>query len=122
MNHPVMDLFRKTIKNIGVGYYSKVVKIKTQDFGIPQNRTRIFCIARKGKELPENITGELKNAAREIGFEDNNESLKDAIGDLPPLEINDGKEVYALNNGDCKKVGFYQNFVKRNAKILYKDI
>jgi DNA (cytosine-5)-methyltransferase 1 len=117
MNDPVIDLVHKSIENMG--YSVSILKIDAKDFGIPQNRKRIFCIARKSKPLPENIKEKLLEAARELGFGDRIENLGNAIRGLPPLGVDDGMEIFPWNNNAKPDGSYYLDYVVRPAKILY---
>jgi len=100
-------------------YNCKILVLDAKNFGIPQKRKRIFCIAWKNGELPDNIVEELKKVAAEMGHEGRDATFRDAIGDLPFLDSNDGREMRKIGSGSMKKDNYYRDFIKGNQKILY---
>jgi DNA (cytosine-5)-methyltransferase 1 len=46
-NHkPVVDEYLETLENLG--YYSQILKLNAKDYGIPQNRKRVFIVSKFG--------------------------------------------------------------------------
>ena len=44
-NHkPVVDAYLETLENLG--YYSQILKLNAKDYGIPQNRKRVFIVSK----------------------------------------------------------------------------
>ncbi|MBK7220057.1 MAG: DNA (cytosine-5-)-methyltransferase [Saprospiraceae bacterium] len=72
---PVFDDFIKTLKN--EGYFTHFEIVNCPEYGIPQNRKRLVLIASKLGEI--DLIPKTHN-------KDNFITVKDAIGDLPPIE------------------------------------
>lgn len=71
------------IKRFGeLGYHVSFKSISAADYGVPQNRHRVFFVGIKGKDFvfPKKL--------------DYVVTSKDAIGDLPPLNLSDGFNEY----------------------------
>ena len=95
--------------------------LNAKDFGVPQNRERLFIIGNrigiKSEKIFENICGAIYNSF----------VLKDAIADLPSLGANRIKNNTSIENSEVgfkeiehsyKKTGFYK-FINGNKDIKY---
>ena len=79
-------IFRDDIvKRFGeLGYYVEFKNVCAADYGVPQNRYRVFFVGMKSKSFV------FPDALDEIV------TSKDAISDLPPLTLENGKDEYHL--------------------------
>ncbi len=59
-----------------IGYETRIEVLNSRDFGVPQDRTRVFVVARRGSEQPRTIPRQVSAPP----------TVHEAIGDLPPLE------------------------------------
>jgi len=116
-HHNIISLLEKGLKKRGYNYQSNI--IDAREFGVPQSRKRIFCIARKHKALPYSIIEEMKKTATRMGHQQEEISLKAAIGDLPPLEANAGCEVAKVEPMIKDKKTVYGKFMGNGRQILY---
>lgn len=119
-NRAIINLLENNLRK--KGYSSKTVLINTRLFGIPQRRKRIFCIARKKGELPDNIVEELKKVTEEMGHDGKELTLKHAIEDLPRLRKDDGEEIGKMNSGTMRGDSYYRTFVAIKKEILYNHV
>lgn len=92
----VIDIIKKTFTKIG--YTIKIWELNAANFGVPQNRERIFIVGNKsGVEISapgwthflptekKQLNGKAKNLKRAI-------NVQRAIGDLPKLKAGEGQE------------------------------
>jgi DNA (cytosine-5)-methyltransferase 1 len=87
--------------------------LNARDYGIPQNRERLFLIGNKigvdSKEIFEQIHKQKCSPF----------TLRDAISDLPPLSVNKNKNKSSIEN---KEVGFFKTEHKYKIDDFYKFI
>jgi DNA (cytosine-5)-methyltransferase 1 len=98
------DLIKKSLENIGKKYLVESIVFNAKDFGVPQNRERIFFIGIRSdfakakntspNQLINNIRKSIKNHKKVF--------LKDAILDLPSIFANPKPNNY----DDSKEVSF----------------
>jgi len=103
-------------------YNCKILVLDAKDFGIPQKRKRIFCIARRKRTLPDNIVERMKDIAKKMGYDGGELKLKDAIEDLPPLKADDGEEVRKIQNDKITSNNYYSKFIRADGIILYNHV
>ena len=95
-NEKVIDIIKDTF--ISMGYTVKVWELNAANYGVPQNRERIFIVGNRfGKEISEppithylpeekkKLNGKCKSLTQAI-------TVFKAIGDLPKLNAGEGKE------------------------------
>lgn len=113
----VFDEILKMSKSLGYVTIHDTNKMifDTSDYGVPQNRKRVFVIGikRKYSSLLEKIYLELLNSKEKNKF-----TVKDAISDLPSLKPGEGAEkiefTKKLKNNYLKKI--------RNSDYLYNHV
>ena len=99
-----------TIKKIqkefeGIGYYVEIGKLLASDFGVPQDRTRVFIVG-STKKIPREELFPVKNGHARV-------SIKKAISDLAFLGIGEISTTY------CQKPrSDYQRLMRNGNKIL----
>jgi len=116
-HHDIISLLERGLKKRAYNYQTKILDAKA--FGIPQNRKRIFCFARKHKTLPDNIIEEMDKVASRMGSKRADISLREAIGDLPPLEANTGSELVKVVPSIKDRKTIYGRFIGNRKQILY---
>ncbi len=119
-HHDIISLLERGLKRRGYNYQTKIIDAKA--FGIPQNRKRLFCLARKHKTLPDNLIDEMKQVASRMSSRLADISLRDAIGDLPPLEANAGSEIVKVEPSIGKRETTYGKFIGNKKRILYSHL
>ncbi|PSF38796.1 DNA (cytosine-5-)-methyltransferase [Aphanothece hegewaldii CCALA 016] len=124
----VIDIIKETFINLG--YYVEVWLLNAAEYGVPQNRERIFVVGNKfipiiGIPPKTHFINSLninKNFQLSM-FEQRNLipsiSLWDAISDLPPLNAREGKEEqpYILEPQNN-----YQYWIRSNSPVLYNHV
>lgn len=93
-----------------LGYELKTHILNAVNFGVPQHRERVFLVGIKGKNTfvpPAPTHGEgLKPLV----------TLKDAIGDLPPIKSGESKDFYLTSaNND------FLSFVRKNSSDIVSE-
>ena len=73
-----------------LGYSTKVLKLNARNFGVPQNRARVFTIGVRndfagGPEDANELLGRIKHGIQDSKLRVRSSKLIDAIGDLPAL-------------------------------------
>ena len=111
----------------GIGYQADFRILQAHDFGIPQNRRRVFFFAIKknqNRELIENFFDALENFKKKT----KKFLLKDALFGLRPLKPkkfkNDNKNEYFesgfnIEKENFNKSNFYLKLINSNKKINY---
>ena len=128
------DLIKKSLENTGKKYVVESIVLNAKDFGVPQNRERIFFIgissdfAKAKKITPQNIIDNIKKSIK------NNKKvlLKDAIFDLPIILANPkpnnydaseefsyfSKACFGMNKSDLK----YEKLVDKSKCKNYRSL
>lgn len=103
----VMDIITEKFANIDgeLGYNISKKVINSVDFGVPENRERVFIVGIR-KDL--NIKWEFPKSV-----EINKLSIKDAISDLPPVGEKEIITEYSIQPQNT-----YQNLMRNNCKNL----
>lgn len=84
------------------GFYTKIIKLETSAFGVPQHRTRVVLIAWKGQKLDIQIDGHgVKTSVRDT-FADLTTELNDH--DLMHLPVNSQNHLIARRIGPGMKL------------------
>ena len=94
-----------------IGYNIEVFKINCSDFGVPQNRNRVFFVATKNQLFPMYELETRKSSTKLTTY--------DAISDLPLLEDNLGSFKAAYNS---KPVNKFQKNIRKNSPFLYNHV
>lgn len=106
----IMEDFNEALKD---SYDIDFGILNAKDFGIPQNRERLFVIGNrmgvKTKDIFKNLCSK-----KHTSF-----VLKDAIADLPPLGVNKFKNNTALESNDA---GFFQIYYAYEKTAFYNYI
>ena len=98
-----------TIKRFGDLGYDVSFDIKNAaDYGVPQNRLRVFFVGIKNKKFkfPDEFSKKI--------------SCEEALSDLPPLDIVDGLNLE--HNYICKAQNDYQKLMRENSKVIKNHI
>lgn len=95
-----------------IGYNVVSDIVKAVEFGVPQNRERVIFL---GIRKDFNTIPELPQA---VYNESNYSTVKDAIGDLPPLDIRDGK---LSVEHTIKNESTFLKYLNKNAKQIKRD-
>ncbi len=107
----ILDKIEKEFKNIDndFGYKIKYQVLKASDFGVPQNRERVF------------IVGVRNDINKEWTFPTplNNDtlSIKEAIDDLPEL-----KSGQSINKYNKEPGNYYQKLMRKKSNVLTQHI
>ncbi|HEM3641289.1 TPA: DNA cytosine methyltransferase [Streptococcus suis] len=96
--------------SIGYKIYNKVLNAK--DFGVPQNRARVFLVG-----IRMDLNPEVKWEFPTGDFVDKEVTLREAISDLPKLNNNDFCGEYLEEPSSD-----YQKLMRGNCKTLYNHI
>lgn len=97
----VLDEFQE------IGYIMKYKVLNAADFGIPQQRERVFLVGSLEKnsfDFPTPTHGEGKKAYI---------TLKDAFADLPILKSGESSNIYS-----CEPINDYLRFVREGSEML----
>lgn len=89
-----------------MGFTTAKLLVTASDYGVPQNRRRIFFVAFRGNSAPHIKLVKTRHLV----------SVKDAISDLPLLEDNDGSEESAYPSAPKTQ---YQRKMRAGNKKLY---
>ena len=119
----VINIITNTFESIG--YKVLVWKLNAANYGVPQNRERIFIVGSKYDQIisPPPITHFVQNDIKKLNGKIN--SLKpaitviEAIGDLPKLNANEGHEISAFKT---KPISEFQEFIRESDNILYNHV
>ncbi|MGH1396640.1 MAG: DNA cytosine methyltransferase [Trichormus sp.] len=123
----VIDIIKKTFENLG--YFVEVWLLNAAEYGVPQNRERVFIVGNKQrKELgipPKthslhslHIQGEKLSVFDYNGLVPSL-SLWDAISDLPPLNACEGEEEQPYISQPHNN---YQKWIRNGSYILYNHV
>ena len=103
-----------------LGYYVESRILKAEEFGVPQERRRIFFIgSRVSDEIPWPTPTHFGNSLDVFAKGEPFVSVWDAIGDLPELKLGDGFEILEY---DKKPFSKYQLLMRNGAKYLYNHV
>lgn len=119
----VIDIIKKTFTDIG--YTVKVWELNAANFGVPQNRERIFIVGNKFHvEISEpewthylpaekkHLKGKVKNLKQAV-------NVSKAISDLPRLKAGEGEEETVFTN---KPRSDFQKLSRGNTDKLYNHV
>jgi len=106
----ILDDFNRML---GSSYNISCELINAKDYGVPQNRERLFIIGNNIERDSNYIFKQVLKKKR------NSYTLKEAISDLPPLGVNTNKNNTAIEN---EIVGFYKTEHKYSIDNYYKFI
>lgn len=108
-NGNVIKIILKSFEDIGYNAEYKI--LKASDFGVPQNRERVFII------------GYLKKNGLKVEFPKPTVktyiSVEEAISDLPLINAGEGANEV---NYSTKPVNSYQQFMRLNSKSVYNHV
>ena len=99
------DNWLKYLENLGYTNYYKVLNAK--DYGVPQNRERVFCISILGKHTPYTFPQPIKL----------NIAIKDVLEDTVDEKYYMNKPFKLVNKGNVKAEFTNRNF--NQAKVIY---
>jgi len=119
----IIGIIKSTFQKIG--YTVKIWELNAANYGVPQNRERIFIVGNKlGVEISEPpITHYLPSEKTKLNGK--TRSLKkainvfNAIGDLPKLKAGEGEEVTTFN---AKPKTNFQKAVRCSDDLLYNHV
>jgi DNA (cytosine-5)-methyltransferase 1 len=119
----VIDIIKKTFT--AIGYTVKVWELNAANYGVPQNRERIFIVGNKlGVEISEpawthylptekkQLNGKAKTLKQAI-------SVQKAIGDLPKLNAGEGEEETEFTT---KPRSEFQKLSRGNTEKLFNHV
>ena len=119
----VIEIIQRSFESIG--YYTTIWNLNAANFGVPQNRQRIFIVGSSFNEkiLPPAITHYLpiekhKNGVRSKSCKPAINVIK-AIGDLPKLTAGQGKEI---DDYRFKPRNYFQKEIRGENMILYNHV
>lgn len=106
-SNEILDNFKETLGN---DYTIEITLLNAKNFGIPQNRERVFVIGSRIKNAPaQEIVSDLLKSQEDF----NEKHLKDALFGLPELEPKRMKNTRGVENDKIgykfRKNGFAQN-------------
>lgn len=102
-----------------LGYTVEHCILKAEDYGVPQERRRLFFI---GTRLPgASINWPQPTHGRDISAKPLHPctTVADAISDLPPLQINQGEEV---QNYPGQALSEYQRLMRDGSSAIYNHV
>lgn len=114
----VINVIRRTIEELGYHFYSRI--LAATDYGVPQIRRRLFCVASK-EELQNPFPQASHYVSGEDGLFETTGMLRcptlwDAISDLPELNAAEGGEVMPYS-GPSKNA--YQEWIRGSSENIY---
>ena len=119
----VVEIIQRSFETIG--YYTTIWNLNAANFGVPQNRERIFIVGSSFNEkiLPPAITHYLpsekqKKSVRSKSCKPAINVIK-AIGDLPKLTAGEGKEI---DDYRYKPRNYFQKEIRGENMILYNHV
>ncbi|MCP4358437.1 MAG: DNA cytosine methyltransferase [Chloroflexi bacterium] len=125
---PVINIIKQTFANLG--YTVEVWLLNAADYGVPQNRKRVFVVG--NRVGLERIGEPPKTYATGQVISDNNQltlfnapslpkalTLWDAISDLPELNAGDGEEEQQYN---ANPQTTYQKWARGERKTVYNHV
>lgn len=99
----------------GAGYLVNVFTLNAAEFGVPQNRVRVFFIG-----LRNNIQYDEKKIKPEgFVFGKDQVTIKEAIMDLPQLKAGEGTETQGYPG---KPQNEYQKWARKDSKAIYNHV
>ena len=113
MKNKIDEIFEDFHKTLGDEYKFAYRLLNAKNFGVPQNRERLFIIGNKIGIDPEIIFNNIEDQVHI------NHVLKNAISDLPPLGINKTKNKTTIENDT---VGYFKRMFEYNKTEYYKYI
>ncbi|MBQ8749057.1 MAG: DNA cytosine methyltransferase [Clostridia bacterium] len=107
----ILDKIKKEFKNIDkdFGYKIKYQVLKASDFGVPQNRERVFIVG-----VRNDIN---KEWTFPIPLNKDTLSIKEAIDDLPEL-----KSGQSINKYSKEPVNYYQKLMRKKSNVLTQHV
>lgn len=96
MSKRISEILNDFKQYLGEDYTFSYSLLNAKDFGIPQNRERLFIIGNRLGVDVDKIFNDIKNDVSDSFF-----VLKDAISDLPKLKPNRVKNNSTIENDDC---------------------
>jgi DNA (cytosine-5)-methyltransferase 1 len=104
-NGKYVRIIKKEFK--GYGYASVSIKLNASDFGVSQNRKRIFFIGRQIYLKEQGVDSAIKELNKIVArvrakAKKCDQSFKDIIQDLPSLRAGEGSNVLGLNDSGIK--------------------
>ena len=117
-SHIIKDIFKGMKENYNINENKDVILLNAYDFGVPQDRKRVFIIGTR-KDLnidPKNIYDELKNITKKI----KKTTVRDAIADLPKLKPSEG--VQTVNFSPKNKSSYLKLIRPNNYNLLHGHI
>lgn len=99
-----------------LGYYSTIWCLNAAEYGVPQNRTRVFII---GHEKLENIPKPLKTFSTADQNMPNPISVMEAIGDLPEILAKQGSESMSY---DKEPDNSFQEQARNGSPMVYNHV
>ena len=112
----VREVLEDETKKIGYNFYIKI--LNASEFGVPQNRKRVFIIGSL-KKLNDPFPKETHAINGKINLFENlkkTPSLKNAIYDLPKLESGEGDEIVTKNKAN---ISDYVKMLSGEFKYIY---
>lgn len=111
------DLVVDEIEEISkrMGYEVSLWKLNAVNYGVPQNRNRVFIVGSKKKikiPIPKITHSDLKGYQKYV-------TVGDAILDLPPINAKEGAEEM---NYTSKSNTAYQKWCRKNSKKVYNHV
>ena len=103
----VIELLERRLGKLG--YRTTTVLLDASDFGVPQNRKRLFFVASKNN-LPDDLETQLRNLA-DMMYPEANVKLSGVLTDLPPVDPSGGDFVVPINHGQTS--GLLYNHMAR---------
>lgn len=119
----VIDIITDTFNSIG--YTVNIWELNAANYGVPQNRERIFIVGNKyGKKLHPPIIShylpsEIESLKSTLDLLTPAINVIDAIGDLPELFAGEGEEIALYKNQPSTE---FQNFCRNDASILSNHV
>jgi len=127
LSHRGDDVTREVIRAFArIGYKTAMYPLDAVDFGVPQRRTRLFFIGTpKGSRLP---VEDLIAPAAQLHLYHRGAyteqpwhfTVREALGDLPPLRINHRIE-FSIYNGSPGRPGLFQAVMRAGMNGLLRD-
>lgn len=123
----VIEIIRKTF--VEMGYFVEIWHLNAAEYGVPQNRERVFIVGNKRTEVigppvkTHSLNCLLPNNSQLSLFDEMSLkpaiSLWDAISDLPPLKAREGQEEQPYLTEPLNQ---FQCWARNDSKLLFNHV
>jgi len=117
----VFDIIKKISNNMG--YVITIWRLNAANYGVPQNRNRVFIVGAKVEELCKpNPTHRMLGQNGELSLDEllSAVTVGEAILDLPKIKAKEGEE--AMRYSSISELTNYQKWARKDSKMVYNHV